>query len=211
VLSPQRRPATFETLNFDIYPWLWVGAAVILTAASLIVSGARMQDDPVPVTRVGDSVPSVADRYVELRLGVEATLPALRLTNDPAEILGREAAIGTDVRAARPHAMQGEVSTPAVTENVRAVVMADLTRRSASDRANFMDDVPPMDLKKAVKSAAAELTCLSPIVRQAVRDVVAKTGGEDLDPEEVQDSIQAAVKEAVRERVQEIMNEAADS
>lgn len=67
------------------------------------------------------------------------------------------------------------------------------------------------DLKRAVKSAAAELTCLNPIVGQAVKDVVAKTGGEDLDPEEVQDSIQKAVKEAVRERVQEIMNEAGDA
>jgi len=67
------------------------------------------------------------------------------------------------------------------------------------------------DLKRAVKSAAAELTYLNPIVRQAVKDVVAKTGGEDLDPEEVQDSIQTAVKEAVRERVQEIMNEAGDA
>jgi phosphatidylserine/phosphatidylglycerophosphate/cardiolipin synthase-like enzyme len=67
------------------------------------------------------------------------------------------------------------------------------------------------DLKRAVKSAAAELTHLNPIVKQAVTDVVEKTGGEDLDPKEVQERIQKAVKEAVRERVQEIMNEAADA
>jgi len=65
-------------------------------------------------------------------------------------------------------------------------------------------------LKKAVKSAAAELSPLNPIVRQAVTDVVEKTGGEDLDPKEVRESVQKAVKEAVRERVQEIMNEAGD-
>jgi len=68
-----------------------------------------------------------------------------------------------------------------------------------------------MDLKKAVKSAAAELTPLNPIVRQAVADVVEKTGGEDLDPKDVQESVHKAVKEAVRERVQEIMNEAGDA
>jgi len=67
------------------------------------------------------------------------------------------------------------------------------------------------ELKKAVKSAAAELTPLNPIVRQAVTDVVEKTGCEDLDPAEVQESVQKAVKEAVRERVQEIMNEAGDA
>ena len=83
---------------------------------------------------------------------------------------------------------------------------ADWSAKEPSDN----PEATAKDLKKAVKSAAAELTYLNPIVRQAVKDVVAKTGGEDLDPEEVQDSIQTAVKEAVRERVQEIMNEAGD-
>lgn len=137
----QSRPTTFETLNIDVYRWLWAGAAVMVTAACLIVFGTRMQEGPVLVTNVDGSVGSVADSYVELRHRVEATLPALRMTNDPAEILGREAAIGTAVKTARPHAMQGEVFTPAVTENVRAVVTADLTRRSASDRASLMNDV----------------------------------------------------------------------
>ena len=67
------------------------------------------------------------------------------------------------------------------------------------------------DLKRAVKSAAAELTPLSPLVKDAVREVVDKTGTDDLDPEETQESIQKAVKEAVRERVQEIMNESAET
>jgi len=67
------------------------------------------------------------------------------------------------------------------------------------------------DLKRAVKSAAAELSSLNPLVKEAIRDVVSKTGGEDLDAEEVQLSIQKAVKEAVRERVQEIMDESAET
>ena len=83
---------------------------------------------------------------------------------------------------------------------------ADWAAKEQSDN----PEATAKDLKRAVKSAAAELTYLNPIVRQAVRDVVAKTGGEDLDEEEVQESIQKAVKEAVRERVQEIMNEAGD-
>ena len=44
-----------------------------------------------------------------------------------------------------------------------------------------------------------------------VKEVVDKTGAEDLDPKEVQESIQKAVKEAVRERVQEIMDESAQN
>jgi phosphatidylserine/phosphatidylglycerophosphate/cardiolipin synthase-like enzyme len=84
---------------------------------------------------------------------------------------------------------------------------ADWSAKELSDN----PEATARDLKRAVKSAAAELTYLNPIVRQAVKDVVAKTGGEDFDPEDVQASIQAAVKEAVRERVQEIMNEAGDA
>jgi cardiolipin synthase A/B len=84
---------------------------------------------------------------------------------------------------------------------------ADWSAKELSDN----PEATAKDLKRAVKSAAAELTYLNPIVRQAVKDVVAKTGGEDLDPDEVQDSIQKAVKEAVRERVQEIMIEAGDA
>jgi cardiolipin synthase len=82
---------------------------------------------------------------------------------------------------------------------------ADWSSKELSDN----PEATARELKKAVKSAAAELTSLNPIVRDAVRDVVAKTGGDDLDPKEVQESIQKAVKEAVRERVQEIMNESA--
>jgi cardiolipin synthase len=67
------------------------------------------------------------------------------------------------------------------------------------------------DLKRAVKSASAELSALNPLVKEAVRDVVEKTGGEEMDPKEVKASIQKAVKEAVRERVQEIMDESAET
>ena len=82
---------------------------------------------------------------------------------------------------------------------------ADWSAKELSDN----PEATAKDLKRAVKSAAAELTLLSPLVKDAVSDVIEKTGAEDLDPREVQESIQKAVKEAVRERVQEIMNEAA--
>jgi phosphatidylserine/phosphatidylglycerophosphate/cardiolipin synthase-like enzyme len=67
------------------------------------------------------------------------------------------------------------------------------------------------DLERAVKSASAELSSLNLLVKEAIRDVVSKTGREDLNPEEVLRSIEKAVKEAVRERVQEIMDESAET
>ncbi len=72
-------------------------------------------------------------------------------------------------------------------------------------------------LQSAFDSQGIEFMMINPLgedrasVKQAVTDVVEKTGGEDLDPKEVQESVQKAVKEAVRERVQEIMNEAGEA
>ena len=109
--------------------------------------------------------------------------------------LDRRRELGVIIRA--PKAMRRVVDT----------FEADWSSKELSDN----PEATAKDLKKAVKSAAAELTPLSPLVKDAVREVVDKTGGEDLDPEETQESIQKAVKEAVRERVQEIMNESAES
>jgi hypothetical protein len=67
------------------------------------------------------------------------------------------------------------------------------------------------DLKRAVKSASAELSSLNSLVKKAIGDVVSKTGCEDLNREEIQQSVEKAVKEAVRERVQEIMDESAET
>ena len=84
------------------------------------------------------------DGYVGVRQRIEGTIPALRVTDEAAEILGREAAIGTAVQAGRPRAAQGEVFTAAVADNVRAIVAADMGRRSMADRASIMADVPAM-------------------------------------------------------------------
>ena len=83
---------------------------------------------------------------------------------------------------------------------------ADWSSKELSDT----PEADAKDLKRAVKEAAAELSPLSPLVKEAVREVVDKTGGEDLDADEMHATIGKAVKEAVRERVQEIMNESGD-
>jgi hypothetical protein len=136
------RRTAFESLNVRPGSWVRCGAAVMVFAVCLIAFGTRLREEPVRVN--GVSGPAGADTYAELRHRVEATLPALRVTNDPAEILGREAAIGAAVKAAHPRASRGEVFTAAVAKDVRAVIGADLIRRSASDRASLMRDVPTM-------------------------------------------------------------------
>ena len=55
-----------------------------------------------------------------------------------------------------------------------------------------------------------KLSPLNPLVKEAVRDVVSKTGNASLNTKEVKETVQKAVKEAVRERVQEMLNESAE-
>jgi len=71
--------------------------------------------------------------------------------------------------------------------------------------------IPTRTLKKRMKSAVAKLSPLNPIVKEAVKEVVAKAAGPDsMDPKEVKETVEHAVKEAVRERVQEILDETED-
>ena len=55
-----------------------------------------------------------------------------------------------------------------------------------------------------------KLSPLNPLVKEAVQEVVLKTGGASLNTKELKESVEKAVKEAVRERVQEMLNESAN-
>ena len=68
----------------------------------------------------------------------------------------------------------------------------------------------PQELKKALKRVVKKLSPLSPLVKEAVDDVVSKKGNTNLNTEEVRETVEKAVKEAVRERVQEMLNESAE-
>ena len=83
------------------------------------------------------------DRYVELRQRIEGTMATLRVTIDPAEILGREQALGAAVKAARPGARQGEIFSAATVTDFRRIIAADRIRHSEGDQAAIMSEVPP--------------------------------------------------------------------
>ena len=134
-------PSTAFTSGVNTDPWLRAGASVTLMAACLTVFDTYIREGPVLVSRLSASGGSVADGQAELRPQAPVSLPPVRVTSDAAEMIGRRAAIGTAARAAR-HAVQGEIFTPAVAENVRALITADMTRRSAADRASLMSEVP---------------------------------------------------------------------
>ena len=115
--------------------------AVMIVATSLLVFGVRAPQQAVlPIA--ADAFRTGVDRYVELRQGIEGTMAPRRVTTDPAEILGREQALGAAVQAARPDARQGEIFSAATVADFRRIIAADRVRRSEGDQAAIMSEVP---------------------------------------------------------------------
>ena len=61
------------------------------------------------------------------------------------------------------------------------------------------------EIKREVKELVKELSPLSPIVEEAIKE--AETGSTGLNPQEMKQTVKEAVKEAVRERVEEMVKE----
>jgi hypothetical protein len=78
-------------------------------------------------------------RYVELRTKLEEGLPALAVTDDPAEIRKAEIALAKKIRVARAGAKQGEIFTPAIGIEFRKVLLLQM---NANTWAAIMDDNP---------------------------------------------------------------------
>ncbi len=81
--------------------------------------------------RVGD--------YFDLRTKLEKGLPALAVTDDPAEIRRSERALAKRIRHARAGAKQGEIFTLAISAEFRKVLLLEMT---ASTWAAIRDDNP---------------------------------------------------------------------
>jgi len=79
----------------------------------------------------------------------------------------------------------------------------------ATETAETIPDTPHV-LKKKLKEMVEKLSPLNPLVKEAVQDVVSKTGKAGLNKTDVKETVEKAVKEAVRERVQEMLNESAE-
>ena len=73
------------------------------------------------------------EAYVKLHRQLEGTVPTLRVSRDPLEIQEAVAALGAEIRAARPEARQGDVFTPAAATFIRRSIAACLARRSVAE------------------------------------------------------------------------------
>jgi len=77
--------------------------------------------------------------YFELRSKLEKGLPALTVTDDPAEIRSAELALAKKIRVARAGAKQGEIFTPAISVEFRKVLLLEM---NANIWATIMDENP---------------------------------------------------------------------
>lgn len=118
-----------------------VAMAALAIVTSLIMLTVRVVEAPALQTETAAFQVAV-EGYLELRHRLEGSIPAPRVTADPAEIQSRERALGVAMQAARLHARQGEMFGGAASVDVRRIIAADLMRRSASDRALIMSEVP---------------------------------------------------------------------
>lgn len=64
--------------------------------------------------------------YVKLRKSATAQLPALKTTASPAKILEYQHALAAKIVAARPHANQGNIFTPAIATEFRHLIQISM-------------------------------------------------------------------------------------
>jgi len=79
--------------------------------------------------------------YVSLHKREAGKVPALKQTDSPAEIAGREKLLGEAIRQARAGAKPGELFDPVATI-VRGVVRQDMARRTVRERKALLIEVP---------------------------------------------------------------------
>jgi hypothetical protein len=77
--------------------------------------------------------------YSELRSTLEKGLPALTVTDDPAQIRSAELALAKKIRVARAGAKQGEIFTPTISVEFRKVLLLEM---NANIWTTIMDDNP---------------------------------------------------------------------
>ena len=142
ILFPDSASTRSLSLDVDRFPLPLFGVAVMVVVTSLIVLGLRAPQGPVVLT-VADDFHSRIDKYVELRQRIEGTMATPRVTTDPAEILGRQRALGAAIQAARAGAQQGQIFSRAGIDDFHGIIARDMTRRSAGDQAAMMAEVPP--------------------------------------------------------------------
>ena len=132
---------------------------VLLVACGVLVSSACRDSSPAPQTAVTDpTAAAVADfskrieEYIALHKRVARPLGEIDVTKKPAEITGREVALGKGIAAARAEAKPGAIFASEIAAVLKKII-ADNYRRSPA-------------VRETTKDAEAELPDFTPVVNE---------------------------------------------
>jgi hypothetical protein len=127
--------------------WTAAGRTVVLVLCTgTSDAGPRLQATN-PVAAVLEQFQERVKDYIKLRDQVQATLPPLRTTDNPAVIRGRQQALARAVREARPNVRAGDVFIADAAPVFRRVIAADFSRRTAEQRRAALKEVPGVRLR----------------------------------------------------------------
>jgi hypothetical protein len=124
----------------------WLSAGCRSTPPSDKAGNPDAADRPAPTDKLAK--PTFADFaeridiYMNQRRRAEAAVPDLKETVDPKKVYDREKALGESIRTVRANAPQGEIFSEAAAAEFRRIVNADFEKRTATDRAAVLEEVP---------------------------------------------------------------------
>jgi len=113
--------------------------------------------------------------YVQLRDEVKSKLPALKETEDPATLLGRQQALANSIRAARRDARQGDIFSRPLAECLLPMIRRSLsskTARETTKEGNPAHEGPGTKIAvNAPYSAEAPLSTMPPTLLAALPEL----------------------------------------
>jgi hypothetical protein len=127
------------------HPSLAIALTLVLVSVGSAQAPETRQDRDTHHFRIqiwGDVATDFSMRvrsYADLRSELETELPALRVTDDPAEIRGRVRALAQKIRRTRAEARQGDIFTPAISIEFRKALLLEV---NASTWASIQNDNP---------------------------------------------------------------------
>jgi len=118
----------------------------VLCLAAVAAAPIRRQQVN-PTAAVLDRFQERVRDYLKVRKQVEATLPPLKTTADPAVIRDRQKALAQAIRQSRVTARPGDIFIPEVAPVFRKLIAADFTQRTPEQRRGALKEVPAVHLR----------------------------------------------------------------
>lgn len=130
---------------------LFVSLAFVLPALATAVPG-RKEDVNRDSAVVADFEQRVAE-YEKIHKAAAAKVPALKPTASPEKLVERQKMLAAHIRAARPHARQGNIFTPAIAAEFRRLIDQAMQGSRATRIESSLQRGEPVKIPVAVDRA----------------------------------------------------------